>query len=119
MFALTRLPTRTFGVLMSLEPALAALVGFGFLGERLTGWQWAAILSIMLASGGSAATSPALNPSRSRKSTDTAGATRAEPSVAEQCPLQDRSAQVSAQPNLEQRALKVCARNRIASRAAH
>jgi inner membrane transporter RhtA len=59
MFALTRLPTRTFGVLMSLEPALAALVGFGFLGERLTGWQWAAIFSIMLASGGSAATSPA------------------------------------------------------------
>jgi len=59
MFALTRLPTRTFGVLMSLEPAIAALVGFGFLGERLTGWQWAAILSIMLASGGSAATSPA------------------------------------------------------------
>jgi inner membrane transporter RhtA len=44
---------------MSLEPALAALVGFGFLGERLTGWQWAAIFSIMLASGGSAATSPA------------------------------------------------------------
>ncbi len=58
MFALPRLPTRTFGVLMSLEPAMAALVGFGFLGERLSIWQWAAILSIMLATGGSAATSP-------------------------------------------------------------
>ena len=64
MFALPRMPTRTFGVLMSLEPAIAALVGFGFLGERLTVWQWAAILSIMLATGGSAATSPPRAPLR-------------------------------------------------------
>jgi inner membrane transporter RhtA len=58
MYALPRMPTRTFGILMSMEPALAALVGFAFLGERLSVWQWAAILSIMLATGGSAATSP-------------------------------------------------------------
>lgn len=64
MFALPRMPTRTFGVLMSLQPAMAALVGFGFLGERLTVWQWAAILSIMLATGGSAATSPPSAPFR-------------------------------------------------------
>jgi len=57
MYALTRLPTRTFGVLMSAEPALAALSGLCFLGERLTAIQWAAIASIMIASGGSAATS--------------------------------------------------------------
>lgn len=57
MFALPRLPTRTFGVLMSLEPALGALSGLCLLGERLTAMQWAAIGSIMLASGGSAATS--------------------------------------------------------------
>jgi inner membrane transporter RhtA len=57
MFALTRLPTRTFGVLMSLEPALGALSGLYFLGENLTPIQWAAIASIMLASCGSAATS--------------------------------------------------------------
>jgi len=56
MFALTRLPTRTFGVLMSGEPAVAALSGLCFLGERLTLAQWAAILCIVLASGGSAAT---------------------------------------------------------------
>ena len=63
MYALTRLPTRTFGVLMSAEPALGALSGLGFLGERLTAIQWAAIASIMVASGGSAATSgPALPP---------------------------------------------------------
>jgi inner membrane transporter RhtA len=64
MFALPRIPTRTFGVLMSLEPALAAIIGFGFLGEHLTVWQWAAILSIMLATGGSAATSPQRVPLR-------------------------------------------------------
>jgi inner membrane transporter RhtA len=57
MYALTRLPTRTFGVLMSAEPALGALSGLCFLGERLTPLQWAAIASIMIASGGSAATS--------------------------------------------------------------
>jgi len=63
MYALTRLPTRTFGVLMSAEPALGALSGFGFLGERLSALQWAAIASIMIASGGSAATSgPSLPP---------------------------------------------------------
>jgi inner membrane transporter RhtA len=59
MFALTRLPTRTFGILMSLEPALGALAAFGFLGERLTVVQWLAVFGIILASGGSAATAPA------------------------------------------------------------
>ena len=62
MYALTRLPTRTFGVLMSAEPALGALSGLCFLGERLTVVQWAAIASIMIASGGSAATSGASAP---------------------------------------------------------
>jgi inner membrane transporter RhtA len=57
MYALRRLPTRTFGVLMSLSPALGALSGLCFLAERLSAIQWAAIASIMLASGGSAATS--------------------------------------------------------------
>ena len=57
MLAMPRLPTRTVGVLMSLDPALGALSGLCFLGERL-GWiQWAAIASIMVASAGSAATS--------------------------------------------------------------
>jgi inner membrane transporter RhtA len=57
MYALTRLPTRTFGVLMSGDPALAALAGLVFLGERLSVIQWTAVASIMLASAGSAATS--------------------------------------------------------------
>lgn len=57
MYALTRLPTRTFGVLMSGDPALGALSGLIFLGETLSIVQWGAIASIMLASAGSAATS--------------------------------------------------------------
>jgi inner membrane transporter RhtA len=59
MYALTRLPTRTFGILMSLDPALAALAGLAFLGERLSGLQWLAVFAVMLASGGSAATARA------------------------------------------------------------
>ena len=56
MYALTRVPTRTFGVLMSGDPAIGALSGLLFLGENLSLIQWAAIVSIMLASAGSAAT---------------------------------------------------------------
>ena len=54
MIALTRLPARTFGVLMSLEPAVGALSGLLFLGERLTPSQWSAILLVIIASGGAA-----------------------------------------------------------------
>jgi inner membrane transporter RhtA len=57
MLAMPKLPTRTVGVLMSLDPALGALSGLCFLGERLSWVQWTAIASIMAASAGSAATS--------------------------------------------------------------
>lgn len=57
MYAMTRLPTRTFGILMSGEPALGALSGWCLLHESLAPLQWAAIASIMLASAGSATTS--------------------------------------------------------------
>jgi inner membrane transporter RhtA len=57
IYAMTRVPTRTFGVLMSLDPALGALFGLVFLGEALSPIQWGAIACIMLASAGSAATS--------------------------------------------------------------
>jgi inner membrane transporter RhtA len=56
MFALPRIPTRTFGVLMSLNPALGALAGLVLLHESLTLVQWAAIASVVAASAGSAAT---------------------------------------------------------------
>jgi inner membrane transporter RhtA len=57
MYALTRIPTRTFGIFMSIEPALAALTGLAVLGERLTPVQWLAIGCVTLASIGSAGTS--------------------------------------------------------------
>jgi inner membrane transporter RhtA len=56
MFAMPRIPTRTFGVLMSLNPAMGAFAGLLFLGEQLTLIQWTAISSIVVASAGSAAT---------------------------------------------------------------
>jgi len=56
MFALPRIPTRTFGVLMSLNPALGALAGLVLLHESLSLVQWAAIACIVAASAGSAAT---------------------------------------------------------------
>ena len=56
MVALTRLPARTFSVLMSLEPAIAALCGLAFLGEKLLWSQWLAVGAIILASAGAAAT---------------------------------------------------------------
>jgi inner membrane transporter RhtA len=56
MLAMPRLPTRAVGVLMSLDPALGAVAGLLFLGESLSWVQWAAIVSIMAASAGSAAT---------------------------------------------------------------
>jgi inner membrane transporter RhtA len=56
MFALKNIPTSTFGVLMSLEPAIAALAGFIFLSETLTTLQIVAIFCIMLSSLGSSLT---------------------------------------------------------------
>lgn len=54
MVALKRLRAQTFGVLMSLEPVLAALTGLVVLGERLTQRQWLAVACIVAASIGSA-----------------------------------------------------------------
>ncbi len=56
MIALTRLPTRIFGTLMSMEPALAAVSGMIFLGETLTLVQTLALCSIIAASMGSTLT---------------------------------------------------------------
>ena len=56
MIALTRLPTRIFGTLMSMEPALAAMSGMVFLGETLTFTQVLALCSIIAASMGSTLT---------------------------------------------------------------
>ena len=52
MNALRLLPGRTFSVLMSLEPAIAALCGLVLLGEHLTRAQWAAVALVVIASAG-------------------------------------------------------------------
>jgi inner membrane transporter RhtA len=58
IFALKALPARTFGILMSLEPAVAAMVGLAFLHEVLSATQWLAITLVIAASAGSTLTSP-------------------------------------------------------------
>ena len=47
--ALRRLPARIFGVLMSMEPAVAALAGLAILGETLTARQWGGVASVIAA----------------------------------------------------------------------
>lgn len=52
LFALRRIPPRTFGVIVSAEPAIAALLGLVVLGEHLGIAQWLAIALIIGASVG-------------------------------------------------------------------
>ncbi|WP_433188537.1 EamA family transporter [Actinoallomurus sp. CA-150999] len=47
--ALRRMPAQVFGILMSLEPAVAALVGLVFLGEILQWREWLAIGCVIAA----------------------------------------------------------------------
>jgi inner membrane transporter RhtA len=56
MVALKRLPKESFGIMASMEPAVAALLGLLVLDEQLTGTQWLAIGLTMLAAAGSAFT---------------------------------------------------------------
>jgi inner membrane transporter RhtA len=56
--ALRRLPTHVFGVLMSLEPGIAALAGLVLLGEHLRGRQVVAIVLVVVASAGAARRAP-------------------------------------------------------------
>ncbi len=53
--ALRRLPARVFGVLMSLEPAVAALAGLVVLGQELVAREWAAIALVVVAAAGATA----------------------------------------------------------------
>jgi inner membrane transporter RhtA len=52
--ALRRVPAGVFGIWMSLEPAVAALIGLALLGETLIVWQWLAIAAVIIASAGAA-----------------------------------------------------------------
>ncbi|WP_052365499.1 threonine/homoserine exporter RhtA [Halotalea alkalilenta] len=67
MVALRRMPSRTFSMLMSLEPAVAAMSGLIFLSERLTPLQWLAVLSIIIAAAGAAQTSRPMTAKRAER----------------------------------------------------
>ncbi len=56
MKAMRNIPAKTFGILMSMEPVVATLIGFILLRESLTISQGAAIVCIVAASAGSTAT---------------------------------------------------------------
>lgn len=58
MASLRRMEPRHFGILMSLEPVAAAVMGFIILGQRLSPMQLAGMLSVTLASFGTVATRP-------------------------------------------------------------
>jgi inner membrane transporter RhtA len=59
MIALRKLTAKTFGTLMSFEPAIAAMAGALLLSERLSGIQYLAIGAIIAASVGAVASEPA------------------------------------------------------------
>lgn len=52
MVALKRLPKKSYGILLSMEPAIGALTGVVMLGEHLLPTQWLAIVAIVAASIG-------------------------------------------------------------------
>jgi inner membrane transporter RhtA len=54
--ALRRLPARVFGILMSLEPAVAALAGLVVLGQALAPRDWLAMALVIAASAGATLT---------------------------------------------------------------
>jgi inner membrane transporter RhtA len=55
LWALRRMRAAIFGVLMSLEPAMAAVSGLLFLSQHLRGREWLAIGCVMVASVGATA----------------------------------------------------------------
>ena len=58
MIALREIPKRSFGVLLSAEPAVGALAALVILHERLAPTQWLAIAAIVAASVGTILTTP-------------------------------------------------------------
>lgn len=54
--ALRKIPARTFSILMSLEPAVAAICGLLFLNEVLSFFEWLAIVLVIMASAGATLT---------------------------------------------------------------
>ena len=61
LIALRRIPPRVFSILMSLEPAAAALAAMILLGEFLSPLQWLAMACVIMASIGATRSSPTLD----------------------------------------------------------
>jgi inner membrane transporter RhtA len=62
MMALKHIPTKTFGLMMSLEPAAGAIIGLVILHELLSPLQWLAIALVVVASAGSSLTAKRVTP---------------------------------------------------------
>jgi inner membrane transporter RhtA len=56
MNAMRKIPAQTFSILMSLEPAVAALCGLLFLHEKLSLYEWMAVALVVIASAGATLT---------------------------------------------------------------
>ncbi|MER6025983.1 EamA family transporter [Streptomyces sp. NPDC001851] len=59
LMTLRHVPAQTFGLFMSVNPVLAAVVGWAVLGQKLGGAEWAGIGAVVLANAASLATTPA------------------------------------------------------------
>jgi inner membrane transporter RhtA len=62
LYALRRLPARTFAIFTSLEPALGVMSGFVLLGERLSAFQLAGVAAVIAAASGAATTRARTDP---------------------------------------------------------
>jgi len=76
MVALRTLPSRVFGILMSLEPAMAALIGLVVLHESLHPSQWIAVLCVVAASAGATRGASPTRPTRGARGARGARPTR-------------------------------------------
>lgn len=72
IYALPRIPKQTFGVLLSLEPAVGSFAGLAILGERLSATEWLAIAAIVCASAGAAANARRARPAHPESETEAA-----------------------------------------------
>jgi inner membrane transporter RhtA len=62
MYALRHIPARSFGILMSGEPAIGALMGLVILSERLSLSQWLGVAAVVTASLGTTLADPRPRP---------------------------------------------------------
>ncbi|OFW59570.1 MAG: hypothetical protein A2133_09935 [Actinobacteria bacterium RBG_16_64_13] len=67
LVAIKRVRASTYGILLSIEPAIAALMGFLILSQRLAHREIWAIVAIIVAAGGASWASPSVSGRRSRE----------------------------------------------------